>query len=78
MPRSPQSATPNRTYLVNQRVKLICCTDPYVSMPQGMEGTVKFVDALDTVHVQWDDGRYLGMCHAAGDRFIVLNPDPID
>ena len=35
-------------------------SDPYPIEP-GSLGTVRFVDSLGTVHVDWDDGRSLGV-----------------
>jgi hypothetical protein len=50
------------------RVRLIHCTDPYTQLQPGLEGTVSLVDALGTVHVNWDDGSRLGIVEEAGDR----------
>ena len=44
-----------------QRVRLIYTSDPYSDLPAGSEGTVMFVDDLDTVHVRWDNGSTLGL-----------------
>lgn len=35
--------------------------DPYSTLQPGTRGTVAFVDDLGTVHVNWDDGRRLGL-----------------
>ena len=43
------------------RVKLIRCDDPYTKMEPGAEGTVKFIDSLGTVFVDWDEGGSLGL-----------------
>jgi hypothetical protein len=45
-------------------------TDPD-PIPAGTEGTVEFIDDLGTVHVRWDNGRYLGMVPTV-DRWRVL------
>jgi len=43
------------------RVRLIATSDPYTNLRSGDEGTVAFVDSLDTVHVNWDNGSNLGL-----------------
>lgn len=43
------------------RVRLDKMDDPYTNIRPGALGTVKFVDSLGTVHVEWDDGRRLGL-----------------
>lgn len=44
------------------RVRLVRCDDPYTHIKAGTTGTVAYVDALGTVHVDWDNGIKLGMC----------------
>lgn len=44
-----------------QRVKLLCTSDIHTRLKPDTEGTVKFVDSMGTVHVQWDDGSSLGL-----------------
>jgi len=48
-------------FKVGDRVKLIHTRDPYTKLESGARGTVKFIDSLGTIHVQWDNGPNLGM-----------------
>lgn len=50
------------------RVKLIHMNDD-TPIPDGTLGTVDHVDDWGTVHVNWDNGRYLG---------VVLDEDEIE
>lgn len=43
------------------RVQMRRCADDLDPIPTGTEGTVTLVDDAGTVHVQWDNGRTLGM-----------------
>lgn len=43
------------------RVRLVRCSDPYTRLRPGSEGTVSLVDAMGTVHVDWDSGSNLGL-----------------
>lgn len=61
---------------VGQRVELVRSTDPYTRLVPGEKGTVTFVDALGTVHVQWDSGARLGLVREAGDSWRDLDDDP--
>ena len=58
--------------LVGRRVRLIRCDDEHTRLEPGSLGTVSLVDDFGTVHVRWDDGHYLGLIAAAGDRWEVL------
>lgn len=63
---------------VGQRVQLVRCNDPYATVPIGTHGTVRLVDAVGTVHINWDNGSDLGLCPDDGDIFIEAgfwNPD---
>lgn len=46
--------------LNSRRVRLVCCKAPYTNLEAGAEGTILFVDAASTVHVDWDNGSTLG------------------
>lgn len=48
-------------YPEGTRVRCIMMTDPYHAVPSGTEGTVKCVDDMGTIHVQWDNGSSLGL-----------------
>lgn len=57
--------------VAGRRVRLVSCEDPYTNLKPGSEGTVLFVDAVDTVHVDWDNGSALGLVEGVDQwRFI--------
>jgi len=58
--------------LKGKKIKLIRCNDPYSKMPYGLTGTVRMVDAMGTVHVNWDNGSSLGLCPDDGDDFEII------
>jgi hypothetical protein len=43
------------------RVELIYTDDEYTNLKPGALGTVRHIDSLGTVHVEWDSGAHLGM-----------------
>ena len=45
------------------RVKLDYMNDPWTKLPAGAEGTVRCVDDLGTIHVDWDCGSGLGIAY---------------
>jgi len=47
--------------LNGKRIELISTSDPYTELKSGDLGTVDFVDDLDTIHVNWDNGSQLGL-----------------
>lgn len=53
------------------RVKLLKMNDSY-SVEEGTLGTVQMVDDAGTIHVNWDNGRRLGVVLEAGDRVEVI------
>lgn len=48
-------------YPVGTRVELIELNDPYSKLAPGEKGTVRVVDDIGTVHVNWDCGSSLGL-----------------
>lgn len=64
---------PKRGTLAGKRVELVKCNDSFTSLKPGEQGTIMFVDDLDTVHIKWDNGNALGLCRDDGDRWIVLD-----
>lgn len=51
-------------YPINSRVELIKMNDPYNNkLVPGCRGTVKAVDDIGTIHVQWDCGSSLGVVY---------------
>ena len=55
-------------YPVGTRIQLDHMDDTYSPIPDGMTGTVTFVDDMGTLHMHWDNGRSLGVCPDV-DRF---------
>ena len=50
-------------YPAGCRVELIIMNDPYRPMPEGLKGTVSYVDDTGTIHVHWDNGSSLGVVY---------------
>lgn len=48
-------------YKPGTRIALDSMEDPYVPIPSGTKGTVTVVDSIGTLHVDWDNGRKLGV-----------------
>lgn len=42
------------------QVELISMDDPYRNMEPGLRGTVRAVDDIGTIHIDWDNGSSLG------------------
>ncbi len=59
---------------VNDRIELIHTTDRHTQLKPGDQGTVRYIDSLDTVHVRWDSGSSLGMVPGE-DSFRVVKED---
>lgn len=60
--------------LMGRRVKLVACDYHAAQVKPGDTGTVRWVDAVGIVHVNWDNGAQLGLVEEAGDLFELL-PD---
>jgi len=51
-------------YPIGCRVELTMMSDPYnTTLTPGCKGTVKGVDDIGTIHVQWDCGSSLGVVY---------------
>ena len=50
-------------YPVGSRVELISMHDPYTMIPEGTQGTVRGVDDVGTIFVNWDCGSGLGIVY---------------
>lgn len=46
---------------VGDRVELERCGDEFTRLTPGDQGTVRLVDSMGTVHVDWDSGSKLGL-----------------
>ena len=54
---------------VGSKVMMVYSADPFAPIESGIEGTVSSVDDIGTIHVDWDNGRCLG---------VVLSEDVIE
>lgn len=50
-----------KMYLPGTRLMLLHMDDPHCPVEEGTRGTVRFVDDLGTIHMNWDNGRSLGI-----------------
>ncbi len=64
-------------YPPGTRLMLLCMKDPYRPVESGTRGTVRLVDDMGTIHMNWDDGRYLGIVPGE-DEFRRLTQEEID
>lgn len=51
------------TYPVGCRVELVRMNDPWSPLKPGAKGTVRCVDDIATIHVNWDNGSTLGVVY---------------
>lgn len=58
-------------YPKGTRIELISMDDPYAPIEPGTKGTVVHVDDMGTIHMQWDNGRTLGIIPGE-DAFKVI------
>lgn len=50
-----------RESVEGRRVRVLSCSDTLAPLEAGLEGTVRHVDDMGTLHVAWDNGRTLGL-----------------
>jgi hypothetical protein len=55
----------------SKRIRLIQMNDDPNPVHSGTEGTILYVDDAGTIHVQWDDGRTLGVVIGV-DKYEIL------
>lgn len=48
-------------YRPGTRVMLLKMDDPYSKLKTGDKGTVRYIDDMGTIHVNWDCGSSLGV-----------------
>lgn len=58
-------------YTKGTRIRLIQMNDMYATLPDGLEGTVDYVDDVGTIHMLWDNGSSLGLIPGE-DAFTVI------
>ena len=61
-------------YPSGTRVELIEMHDPYRNLPQGLKGTVRAVDDIGTIHINWDNGCTLGAVYGV-DQIRILTEE---
>ena len=50
-------------YPKGTRLVCIFMSDPFSPIDSGEKGTVRCVDDMGTIHMQWDNGRTLGLIY---------------
>lgn len=53
--------TIKQMYPPGTRLKLIAMGEDPLPIPPGTRGTVSYVDDMGTIHMNWDNGRTLGL-----------------
>lgn len=56
------------------RIKLISTDDPYTKLQAGDLGTISRIDAVGTIHVNWDSGSNLGLIPSR-DEWVLVSQD---
>lgn len=64
-------------YPPGTRLMLLSMNDPYRPVESGTRGTVRHVDDMGTIHMNWDNGRTLGIVPGE-DEFRRLTQEEID
>lgn len=64
-------------YPPGTRLMLLSMNDPYRPVERGTRGTVRLVDDMGTIHMNWDNGRTLGIVPGE-DEFRRLTQEEID
>ena len=54
---------------IGSRIMMVYAADPFGPIEGGTEGTISSVDDIGTIHVNWDNGRCLG---------VILGEDVIE
>lgn len=61
----------NFSSLIGARIKLLYTWEHHTLVRPGVEGTVVYIDGLNTIHVDWDNGSNLGLIPGV-DRWQVI------
>lgn len=59
--------------LIGKRVRLIFMYDEYSKLVKGDMGTIRFIDDIGTIHVNWDKGSTLGLIPNVDEYEILDN-----
>ena len=65
-----------QAYPPGTRLVLINMNDPYSPVPSGTRGTVKFIDDMAQIHMDWDNGRSLPL-NSDEDSFRKLTQEEL-
>lgn len=65
-------------YPSGTRIRLTSMSDPYAPVPPGTEGVVTAVDDIGTLHMQWDNGRTLGVVPGEDSFTVIARPQQPD
>ena len=57
--------------MVGSRIKLIKMTDDPRPIEPGSEGTIKYIDDMSQIHVDWDNGRSLALIPGV-DEYVII------
>lgn len=74
---SRQAKRIKETYPPGTRIELISMEDPFAPVPPGTRGTVKVVDDIGQLHMNWDNGRSLAVVPGE-DSFRKLTQEEIE
>ena len=66
-----------RNYPTGTRIELEEMIDIYSPVKSGTRGTVRLVDSMGQIHMQWDDGRTLALIPDV-DSFRKLTDEEIE
>lgn len=66
-----------KLYPPGTRIELISMKDLYAPVPAGTRGTVKFVDSMGTIFLEWDNNRTIGIVPGE-DSFRKLTQEEIE
>ena len=66
-----------KLYPPGTRIELLSMSDPYAPVPAGTRGTVKFVDSMGTIFLEWDNNRTIGIVPGE-DSFRKLTQEEIE
>ncbi len=64
------------TYPPGTRLELIDMNDPCAPVPSGTRGTVKYIDDMAQIHMEWDNGRTLPL-NSDEDSFRKLTAEEL-